>query len=176
MNRKILLTLAGLSLTSLAHALNFDLFAASASTVGGNTTSTFYEVSGAGAESGTAAAFYSSSLGGNANDGFWVKFSFGGNPQPVLQSAFLKASNKYLWWDSTDLAAFNAGTFDSLTLWNSGAAGLKNKNNKFHGTSHAGLNGSLGETDIPRVPESGTTAALLGLALVGLHFGFRRRS
>ncbi len=149
-------------LASNASAVNFDLHAVDASKIVGNTTSSFYEVSGAGAESGTSAGDFSSTLGGNENTGFWVKISFGSNPQPDLTSAFLKASNKYLLWDSVDLTAFNAGTFDSITLWNDGgSAGIRNQNNKYQGTSHAGI---LGEPGTTEVPDGGSTLILVGAA------------
>jgi hypothetical protein len=158
-----------------AHAVSFELQSSSATIVlSNNTTSSFFEVQGNGTESGTAASLYSATLGGNEDTGFWVKISFDGNPQPILTSAFLKASNDYLWWDATDLATFNSGVYDSITLWNSGAAGqglghyTGNPNSpawKFYGTSHAGINGTPGESTIPGVPDGGSTLALLGLAL-----------
>jgi hypothetical protein len=169
-----------------AHAVSFDLLAPNATIVlSSNTTSTFFEVAGNGTESGTAASLYSATLGGNEDTGFWVKISFDGNPQPVLTSAFLKASNDYLWWDATDLAAFNSGSFDSITLWNSGSAGQglghytgnpTNPQWKFYGTSHAGINGTPGESTIPGVPDGGSTLALLGLALSAFAFFHRKNA
>ena len=159
-----------LPLASQVSAISFDAHSAVATHIAGNTTSAFYEVSGAGVESGTAAGLFSATLGGDADTGFWVKIAFGSNPQPGLTSAFLKASNEYLWWDSTDLAAFNSGTFDSITLWNNGANGIKNTNNKFQGTSHAGLNGTPGTT----VPDGGSTLLLLGAGLAVLGVARRR--
>jgi len=143
-----------------------------ATIVSGNTTSTFYEVTGAGAESGSAAGLYSSTVPGSDATGWSVKISFGPNPQPILTSAFLKASNEYLWWDASDLALFNSGEYDSITLWNKGGPGEGIGHNtggsspvwKFHGTSHAGLNGSPGTS----VPDGGFTLALLGMALIGV--------
>jgi hypothetical protein len=155
-----------------AHAVSFDLQSSNATIVlSSNTTSAFFEVAGNGTESGTAAGLYSATLGGDENAGFWVKISFDGNPQPILTSAFLKAGNDYLWWDATDLSGFNSGVYDSITLWNSGAAGeglghyTGNDQWKFQGTSHAGINGTPGESTIPGVPDGGSTLAFLGLAL-----------
>ncbi len=161
-----------LGLATQANGISFDLSSSGANVVLGNTTSGFFEVNGTSPfpETGTAASLYSATLGGDADTGFWVKIAFDSNPQPVLTSAFLKASNKYLWWDDTDLAAFNAGTFDSITLWNSGSGGIQNDNHKYQGTSHAGLNGSPGTTS---VPDGGLTLMLLGMALGGL--GYARR-
>lgn len=162
---KILACSIGLLACQSAHAIQFVLNSSAATKVGGNSTSTFYEVTGGNVESGTASGLYTSSVGGDANNGFFVSISFGANPQPVLTSAFLKASNEYLLWDSTDLAAFNSGTFDSIILWNNdGAAGIRNTNNKYQATSHAGLNGTPGTN----VPDGGATMALLGLSLLGL--------
>jgi hypothetical protein len=164
---KSLVCAFGLLASHSAHAVQFVLNSSAATTIGGNTTSVFYEVTGANAESGPASGLYSSSVGGDANTGFFVSISFGSNPQPVLTSAFLKASNQYLLWDNLDLAAFNSGTFDSIILWNNGgSAGIQNGNNKYHGTSHAGLNGMLGTTT--NVPDGGATMALLGLSLFGM--------
>ena len=158
-----------------AEAIPYTLTSAMATKTDGNTTSSFYEVTGVAAESGTAVALYSAAVGGDENSGWWVEISFGNNPQPVLTSAFLKAGNEnagggYLWWDSADLAAFNAGSFTSIILQNSGSGGLMNKpGNAYLGTSHAGLNGEPGT----RVPDGGATLGLLGLGLIG--FGALRR-
>jgi hypothetical protein len=160
-----------LGLATQANGISFDLSSSGAQLTPGNTTSGFFEVDGQTlVETGTAASLYSATLGGDEDNGFWVKIAFDSNPQPVLTSAFLKASNNYLWWDATDLVAFNAGTFDSITLWNSGSGGIQNKNGKYQGTSHAGLNGSPGTTS---VPDGGLTLMLLGMALGGL--GYARR-
>lgn len=172
---KLLLTSAfvmGLATCQMANAISFTLASSAATITPGNTTAAFYNVSGDGVESGTAASLYSATFGGDANNGFWVKVSFDSNPQPVLTSAFLKASNKYLWWDAADLAAFNAGTYDSIVLENTGAGGIKNQNGKYKNTSHAGLNGTKGTN----VPDGGATAALLGLGLLGIGFVARRRA
>jgi len=172
--KKTMLIIGFLAAGSWSHAITFNLESSAATMVGGNTTSPFYGVNGSGVEAnGTIAKdWFSSTVGGNANSGFWVNISFGPNPQPVLSSAFLKASNAYLFWNSADLTGFNAGLYDSITLWNSGANGLKNQNGKFHETSHAGVTGTPGV----RVPDGGTTAALLGTALLALGSIVRRRS
>ena len=140
-----------------------------------NTTSAFFEVAGNGTESGTAAGLYSATLGGDENAGFWVKISFDGNPQPILTSAFLKAGNGYLWWDAADLAPFNAGTYDSIVLWNNTVEGIRNSNGKYKGTSHAGLVGTLG-TVTHNVPDDSATISLLGLGVIGLAVAARRRA
>ena len=70
------------------------------------------------------------------------------------------------------LATFNAGTYDSIRLENSGAGGIKNPpGNAYLGTSHAGLNGTPGTTT--NVPDAGSTVALLGVVIAG--FGLVRR-
>jgi len=170
---KIALAVLCFGLACSANAITFTLESAAASKVGGNTASQFYDVNGSSSETNgtTAKDLFSSTVGGNQNSGFWVKIAFGTNPQPVLTSAYLKASNGYLLWDAFDLAAFNGGAFDSITLWNSGASGIKNQNGKFQNTSHAGLLGQLGV----RVPDGGTTAMLLGFSLVGLVVAARRK-
>jgi len=159
----------GLLLTQAANAATFTLASSLATLSPGNLTTTFYEVASDGTDSGTAASLYSATLGGDENAGFWVNISFGGNPQPVLTSAFLKASNQHLLWDSTDLATFNSGIFDSIRLENIGTGGILNRNGKYHETSHAGLNGTPGT----KVPDGGSTLALVGLAIAG--FGLIRR-
>lgn len=165
-NMKLTAVLSGavIALALSAEAIPYTLTSAMATKNHGNTTSSFYEVTGVAAESGTAVALYSAAVGGSESAGWWVEISFGSNPQPFLTSAFLKASNEYLWWDAADLAAFNAGTFTSIILQNSGDNGLKNDNGKYHATSHAGLNGEPGT----RVPDGGATLGLLGLGLLGL--------
>ena len=106
-----------------------------------------------------------------------MEIAFGTSPQPVLTSAFLKASNSYLLWDATDLAAFNSGTFTSIIIWNSRI--LNNTRKAYKETSHAGFLGTLGEppTDSPvggvSVPDAGSTLLLLGAGLTGV--GFLRR-
>lgn len=148
-----------------AQAVPFVLDSSTATIVDGNTTSTFYEVNGSGADSGTAALLYKATISGveSVAEGNppKVEISFEGNPQPVLTSAFIKASNRYLWWDEADLAAFNAGTWTSLILIQDGL--LNNPGNAYHSVSHAGLNGRLGTTR--RVPDGGSTLLLSGLAL-----------
>ena len=173
-HRTAALAFACLALTSWANAVTFNLHSSSATVVNGDVTSLFYDVKGDGSETNgtTAKDWFTSTRGGNANTGFWVNMAFGTNPQPVLESAYLKASNKYLRWDANDLIAFNAGLYDSITLWNDGANGLKNQNNRFFGTSHAGLYGTAGV----RIPDGGTTAGLLGLALIALGTAARRLS
>jgi len=162
-----------LALACSVQAITFTLQSAVASTVSGNTTSPFYDVKGNGSETNgtTGKDLFSSILGGNENSGFWVKIAFGTNPQPVITSAYLKASNGYLLWDAADLVAFNGGVFDSITLWNSGAGGIKNRNNKFNEISHAGFFGQLGV----RVPDGSATAMLLGLTLAGLGLAARSK-
>lgn len=181
----LLLVFLGLSRSALA--IPYNLATADATLVSGNTVSTFYEVSGSGVETPgtTAINLFSGTTGGDEDLGFWVNISFGGNPQPFLTSAFLKASNQYLWWDAADLAGFNAGTFDSIILWNNALSGInhytggKNPQLKYHGTSHAGVNGTLGEVVIDphgSVPDASSTVALLGLGMIGLFVASRRRS
>src|SRR6478735_4672658 len=113
MKRKNFAILLGgiFALVQSASAVTFTLQSSSATTVSGNTTSAFYEATGAGLDSGTAASFYSTVVGGDATTGWFGEISWGSNPQPILTSAFLKAGPNYLFWDSADLAAFNAGTF-----------------------------------------------------------------
>ncbi len=167
----ILACAVGLLACQSAHAVQFTLNSSLASLIDpGNTNSVFFEVDGTTlAETGTVANLYSATLGGNANNGFFVAISFGGNPQPVLNSAFLKTANGYLLWDAADFTAFNAGTFDSIKLWNSGTDGITNNKGKYQETSHAGLNGSLGlTTNGNHVPDGGATVALFGLSLLGM--------
>src|SRR6187549_933378 len=104
------LFLLSLGLARTASAVPFYLEAEVATLTGGTTNSGFYEVEG-GVDSGSAASLYTPTSGGNNVAGYWVEISFGGNPQPILTSAFFRAgggaNSAYLWWDSTDLAAFN---------------------------------------------------------------------
>lgn len=173
------LLLLGLGLAHSAFAIPYNLTSATATTVSGNYVSTFYQVDGAGVEKAgtTAIDLFSSTVGGDDVNGFWVNISFGGNPQPHLDAAFLKASNAYLWWDAADLAAFNAGTFDSIILWNNTVEGIRNGNGKFKGTSHAGLVGELTPVVVTHnVPDAGATVSLLGLGMMGLFLAARRRA
>jgi len=147
-----------------------------------NTTSDFYNVARFPfVESGTAMDLFSSEFFGDAETGFWVKISFDGNPQPILTSAFLKASNKYLLWDAAALATFNEGIYDSIILKNEGANGIFNTGNgNFHNIGHAGLNGTLGKVVVDQqnhnVPDASSTVALLGLGMIGLFVAARRRA
>ena len=162
----------GLLVSQAANAASYTLASSAATIFGGNLTTPFYEVTGGGVDSGTAASLYSTTVGGDGATGWWVNISFDGNPQPVLTSAFLKAGNFHLFWDAADLATFNAGTYDSIRLENSGAGGIKNPpGNAYLGTSHAGLNGTPGTTT--NVPDAGSTVALLGVVIAG--FGLVRR-
>ena len=162
-----------LALAGSAYAVPFTLNSSTATIVTGNTTSAFYEVADNGSDSGTVAALYTATLSGtsavSANNPPKVEIFFGVNPQPVLTSAFFKASNQYLFWDATDLAAFNAGTFTSLILVQDGL--LNNPGNAYHEISHAGLTGTPG---ITRVPDGGSPLILLGLGLLSA-FGVRRK-
>lgn len=168
-----------LALSSLAHATAFVLDEATATipTPPANTTSSFYQVNGpndthaAFWESGSSLGLYSFTTGGDSTNGWWVNISFDGNPQPVLDSAFMKAGPTYLWWDAADLAAFNAGTFDSIKLIQNGI--WNPPHNALLGISHAGINGSPGEEH--QVPDTGTTLILLGLSLTSIAFVNRRR-
>src|SRR5688500_16959789 len=108
---KIAVAVLCFAIACSANAITFTLESAAALKVGGDTTSQFYDVNGSGSETNgtTAKDMFSSTVGGNQNAGFWVKIAFGTNPQPVLTSAYLKASSGYLLWDSFDLVAFNGG-------------------------------------------------------------------
>lgn len=182
----IALLLLCLGFARSAFAVPFLLETEAATKVAGTLNSPFYQVSSGGVEllGTTAVGLFTSTLGGNDVDGFWVNISFGGNPQPILTSAFLKASNAHLLWDSSDLLAFNAGDFDSITLWNRSVAndnnvGLRNGNNKFHNIGHAGLMGTLGEAVVDvrnNVPDASSTLAMLGLGMIGLFVAARRRA
>jgi hypothetical protein len=168
-----------LGLSSLAHANAFvlDNSTATIPPPPANTTSGFYQVNSSDDnhpgfwESGSSVGLYSFTTGGDSLTGWWVNISFDGNPQPLLESAFMKAGPTYLWWDSTDLAAFNAGTFDSIKLIQNGI--WNNPHNALLGISHAGINGTPGEEH--KVPDSGTTMMLLGLSLTAIAFVNRRR-
>jgi hypothetical protein len=175
------LLLLGLCIARSASAVPFYLETEDSTKFTNVTTnSSFYQVTGAGVESGTALNLFSSTIGGNANTGWWVNISFGGNPQPILTSAFLKAGNDYLWWDAADLLTFNAGVYDSIILENDDlATGLHNTNNKFLETGHAGINGTAGQVVVVvhnDVPDASSTVALLGLGMIGLFVAARRRA
>lgn len=173
-----LTTFAGLSLAVLAsaHATGFTLNSSTATIVGGNEVSSFYQVNKPNEdhvnwwESGSAAGLYSFTQGGNSQNGFWVTISFDGNPQPILDSAFIKAGNFRLTWDANDLKAFNEGIFDSITLIQDGI--WNPPHNSLLGISHAGINGRPG---VKLVPDTGLTVVLLGLGLTAVSFFARRR-
>jgi hypothetical protein len=153
---------AAIALSTSVHAINFDLVSAEATLNDGNPgDSMFVHVDDAGVLTGDMAGLYSATMGGDELAGFWVRIDFGGEPQPFLTSATLKAANQYLLWDAADLAAFNAGTFTSITLWNSGPGGIMNQNERFQEISHADLYGEPGTN----VPDGGLTVALLGFGL-----------
>lgn len=175
------LLLISLGFAHSASAVPYYLETVNATKTSGTTNSDFYQVTGGGAESGTALSLYSFTFGGSASAGWWVEISFGGNPQPILTSAFLKAGPNYLWWDAADLLAFNAATFDSIILKNdNAAAGLRNPpNNAFLGIGHVGLNGTAGELVVEQhnnVPDASSTVAMLGLGMIGLFVAARRRA
>lgn len=152
-----------------ASAVSFDLHANIAQFFGGNdSSSSFYKVNFGtpDVESGSAAATFSTTVGGDADTGWYAEVSFNG-PQPFLTEARLKAGNGYLLWDSTDLAAFNAGSFTGIKLWND-AGGIVNTKGKFLEISHINLDGRT-----TTVPDGGGMLALLGLAVAGLGI-FRR--
>lgn len=162
-------SLATLALATIpAQAVTFVLPTSAATLFGGNLTTPFYEYNPDSGESGLASSSYSTIITGSAQSGFSVAISFGGNPQPVLTSAFLKASNNYLYWDSQDLKAFNSGTWTAIELQNIGTGGITNKKGKFQGTSHAGITGTLGTTTTTEVPDTGSSALLLSLGVLGL--------
>ncbi|MGA2656659.1 MAG: VPDSG-CTERM sorting domain-containing protein [Verrucomicrobiota bacterium] len=153
-----------------ASAAQFTLASSSGSVISGNDVASLYDTE----NGGTAAGLYSTTFGGSASTGYWVDISFDGHPQPVLTDAILKAGPYYIEWGSAALAAFNSGTWTSIILWNNSPGGIKNKpGNAFLGTSHAGLDGTVG-TGVVGVPDSGITLALLGMSLVGIH-GLRRK-
>jgi len=176
------LLVIGLGFAQSAFALPYNLLTASASVVANdNLVSPFYQVSGTGVElpGTTAINLFSATTGGNANDGFWVNISFGVSPQPYLDSAFLKAGSGYLLWDSADLAVFNAGTYDSIIMWNNTVEGIRNDNGKYKATSHAGL--FVGTDPTPQVttfsvPDASSTVSMLGLGMLGLFVASRRRA
>jgi hypothetical protein len=159
-----------------ARAITFTLDASTATIVPGNIVSTFYEATSA-SDSGTMAPTFTFTYSGTgavaAADPFKIEIFFNG-PQPVLTSAFWKAGNDYMLWDSTDLAPFNAGIYTSLTLVGNGL--LNPPQNAYLGLSHAGLVGTAGPGSSTGVPDSGSTALMLGLGLVTLVAALRRRS
>ena len=162
-------------LAQVAQAATFTLDQATATLISGsNTVSSFYQVNSpdnnhvAFYETGSATGLYGFTTGGNSLTGWWVDIAFGDNAQPVLQSAFIKAGNNYLWWDSADLSVFNSGSFSSIRLIQNG---IWNKpHNALLGTSHAGVNGRPGNN----VPDGGATSMLLGSGLLGLAIAARR--
>lgn len=153
-----------------AEAVAFTLNNSTATVVGTNEKSDFYEVDfGTGVETGTAKDLFAYSFGGNASTGWTMTITWT-NPKPILTSAFLKAGSSSLIWDAADLALFNTGNYDSLILVQNGIANQGNGN--FLQISHGGLNGGPGTS----VPDGGSTIMLLGLALGGAgalrrHFG-----
>jgi hypothetical protein len=158
-----------------ASAITFTLDASTATVVNGNTTSAFYSATPS-VDSGTMAPTFTFTYSGtaliSASNPFKIEIFFNG-PQPVLTSAFWKASNQYMLWDSSDLAAFNSGVYTSITLVGNA---LDNGNGSYHGLSHAGLLGTAGPGNSNGVPDSGSSALLLGLGLAGLAVALRRRS
>ncbi len=166
-----------------SNAVTFPLDYTTADKIAGNLTSAFYQVNndkGVWSEAGTAASLYSFTHGGDEDNGWWVKIAWDGNPQPVLTSAIMKASDWYLYWDSSDLTAFNGGTYDSVTLWQDGLSHLTGgpkPQTKYHEISHAGINGTPGTPPVDppgSVPDGGATLALLGLGFIAVE-GLRRK-
>ena len=158
-----------------ANAISYDLYSTDGSLRDGNRNSDFFEAhptvgDTAAFNLGSAKDLYTTTFGGDDKAGFSVTIAFGDNAQPVLTSAFLKAGSYYLYWGSSDLTAFNAGTFDSITLWNKNPNGIMNPGHtSYLGTSHAGLLGKEGTS----VPDAGSTLMLLGAGLAGV--GLLRR-
>ena len=173
---------AVVGLAAQANALTYNLYSTSADKKPGNMTSGFYEahpVDGkvAAYEVGSAMDVYSFTDGGSSTKGgtgWWVEIAFDSHTQPVLTSAFLKAGNTTLLWNSEDLAGFNKGTFTSITLWNNVI--LNDPGKAYKETSHAGLLG-VAPKDPPvggaPVPDAGSTLMLLGAGLTGV--GLLRR-
>jgi len=175
---------AVVGLATQASAISYNLYSKDATKNDGNLKSDFYQATPSAKEikeEGAAASLYSTKIGGTDKSGFWVEIDFGANPKPVLTSAFLKAGDFHILWDSADLASFNTGAYTSITLWNSGVENsIMNKNkNAYLGTSHAGLFGAVGvpPKDPPiggaPVPDAGSTLMLLGAGLTGI--GLLRR-
>jgi hypothetical protein len=173
--RKILSILGvSIGLAWTANAVQFTLYDTTATIVGGNIVPSFYNVTPPATTGvGTAGSLYTATYGGSSTTGFFVDISFNGNPQPFLTDAILKAADSYLEWDSTDLAAFNSGTYSGIILYNGNSGGslpdpngiVNSPGNAYQGTSHAGLDGRLG---VAPVPDGGLTITMLGMAMGGL--------
>lgn len=170
LSRALAMGVSALALMANVGAIPYVLDSSGASFFAGNTTSTFFEFTPPGTETGTAAGLYNASLSGNEDSGWTVTFTWGGHAQPTITSAFLKAADFYMKWDAADFAAFNAGMYDSLVLVQNG---IVNQFGKFHEVSHAGFLGEPGPEIIPSVPDGGPTAILLGIVFIGLFFGMR---
>lgn len=153
---------AFIAVTGVSRSASFTLANTDASIMWGNSSSSFYETTGNGMDSGSSAASYSSTRTGNALTGFAVTISFGGNAQPVLTSAFIDSGPVTLYWDSNDLAGFNSGIFDSIVLKEGGL--FAPPFTSVLGISKAGLSG----VETHKVPDGGATALLLGISLIGL--------
>lgn len=161
---------------SSAHAVTFTLSTSTATIVPGNATSAFYESTGF-ADSGTMGATFTftNTLGVGNTTPPKIEIFFNG-AQPTLTSAFWKAGNDYMFWDSTDLISFNAGVFTSITLVGDGL--LNPPGNAYLALSHAGLTGTSNPNNPPGgpgVPDGGSTAAMLGLGLIAMAVAVRRR-
>lgn len=82
-----------------------------------------------------------------------------------IDAIYLKAANSYIFWDTTGV---DWSTYDSFQVTNTQ---IKNRNGVAQGISHVQLDGTYTP---PGVPDSGTSAILVGLGLIALGL-FRRQ-
>lgn len=185
MKKTILTSLIALTAVFSANALSMYVLDASSATIdGSNPQSTFYKVTPPASESGTAASIFSYAFGtiaSGAGDKHYVDITWGANPQPFMTGAAIKQANgnasfggvSALIWDLADFSIFNAssGVYDTIRLIQDGIFKKNKSDDLLPGISHATLDGRPGTTI---VPDSGTTIALLGAALLAL-VSFRAR-
>lgn len=164
------LALCSLCVSASAIHMPFVLTADDGTLISGNPQSPFYQIDAPSSESGAAAGLFDYVFDSDAGGDF-VLLSWGANAKPIITGAALKAGSKNstlgglnaIVWDLFDFAAFNSSaTYDAIKLYQDG---IEHKSNgQFLGISHATLSGSEAEPDV-RIPDTGSTFALLGFAI-----------
>lgn len=153
------------ALVTQAHALAiFDVNAYGGGTINaGNTPNDFfYKFDVPGTESGDGASLLDTVI---SNGGLTATVTWAPTGSLDFDFIYLKASNEFIKWD---VSGVNWSTYDGFTVTNDL---IKNKKGVAQAISHIQADGGVTTT---KVPDSGTSAILVGLGLIALGL-FRRK-